>query len=329
MDDFDDDDMEALKSGSIQLLPEPDTAGRPVMFICGTRSKFKTWKNEIRNLWYQMMLSLHNDEEAQKRGTVGIFYYVGTTMDERPKDCSMTYSKSYLVRGVPVRGASCHFCLDDMAMHSIVKIACAIGGKDFRLRFRPHFGSHVECQYALKSFGIPQHAFPVNQLGEFTTSALERYISRQFEKERLQIEKEDMEVVIQEGNDEEAAASHGMDDKSGNVESKKKLIAVATFKDVLLGRGKPFQVHQGNLVLGELIAKYHHRYQVSNKKEKIQMCLDVIKEVQDAGGRFLKKNTDINPDMWEEVSLSLAREKVAHGFRTSTTLPLPPHTTSS
>ena len=274
------------------------------------------------------MLPLYKHENAQKRGTVGIFYYVGTTMDERPKDCSVTYSKAYLTRAIPSRLASCHFCLDDMALHYIVKITCAIGGRDLRLRFRPHFGSHVECQYALKSFGLPQRTFPVNQLGEFTTSALDRYISQQFEKERLQIKQEDMEVVIQGGDDERVMASHRMDDKSGNVESKKKLIAVATFKDVLVGRGKPYQVHPGNLVLGELIAKYYNRYQVGNKKEKAQVCFDVIKEVQDTGGRFLKKNTDINPDMWEEFSLSVAREKVAHAFRTSTT-PIPPNTTCS
>ena len=45
--DLTDDDKDAVRTGSIQVLPDPDTAGRTVIFVSPKYSKFKSWKNMV------------------------------------------------------------------------------------------------------------------------------------------------------------------------------------------------------------------------------------------------------------------------------------------
>ena len=47
LDDLEEDDIEALKGGSFQLLPGKDMAGRGVGFIARKFSTFKTWKSGV------------------------------------------------------------------------------------------------------------------------------------------------------------------------------------------------------------------------------------------------------------------------------------------
>ena len=65
LDDFDDDDMEELRTGSFQVLPEKDRSGRPVMFITQKEFRYKSWQSKVcccKNLccWYR----LHSDSKA-------------------------------------------------------------------------------------------------------------------------------------------------------------------------------------------------------------------------------------------------------------------------
>ena len=48
LDDFDNDDMEALQSGGFQVLPTKDRAGRPILFGRYTCMKYKTIPNMVR-----------------------------------------------------------------------------------------------------------------------------------------------------------------------------------------------------------------------------------------------------------------------------------------
>ena len=78
-------------------------------------------------------------------------------------------------------------------------------------------GSHVECQYILKTFGIPVNFFPLDVHGN---NVLDHYVK--YLAERRRIEKE--QQIAQE------FASKGQ-----------KEIVEPTNKDILLGRGRPYQ----------------------------------------------------------------------------------------
>lgn len=49
LDDMDDDDMAAIRTGAIRTLPERDQAGRTVWFIAQKHYAYKDWKNQVRS----------------------------------------------------------------------------------------------------------------------------------------------------------------------------------------------------------------------------------------------------------------------------------------
>jgi hypothetical protein len=85
--------------------------------------------------------------------------------------------------------------------------------------------------------------------------------------------------------------------------------------DVLLGRGKPFRQHPGNVRMRELVDLYKEEYkrapvgQKSNISDKIVQAT-MIKE----HSLFLKRQPD---GWWVQVSQNEAREKATQIFRTA------------
>jgi hypothetical protein len=84
--------------------------------------------------------------------------------------------------------------------------------------------------------------------------------------------------------------------------------------DVLCGRGKISFNHVGNKRFRELISRSMERYMGAETRfEKSLVVQSVIEEIQQSGGRFLKK--DISAGKWVEVSAHHTNEKVGHALR--------------
>mmetsp|Transcript_4589 Transcript_4589/g.10014 ORF Transcript_4589/g.10014 Transcript_4589/m.10014 type:complete len:213 (+) Transcript_4589:1524-2162(+) len=86
--------------------------------------------------------------------------------------------------------------------------------------------------------------------------------------------------------------------------------------DVLLGRGRPFQLYSGNLALTATIDRYRSEYTSSKKMHKKAITAQVVNNILLSGGCFLKKANNENGIDWEEVDFETARLKVSHSFRT-------------
>ena len=211
-------------------------------------------------------------------------------------------------------------------------------------------GSHLECQYALMSFGISRHILPVDEVGKLHCRGLLQFLEGQHIQElkakQQRIENEEYLQAQaqsngttngQNGNNKKNGKSKGgkksttngkdMDDDS----NRRIFVAVANNQDVLFGRGKPYQVHPGNIRLAELIEERQVEYNRSNRSDKTSISWEIVHYILEQGGRFLKKEETL--DMWEQVQYVVAREKVAHGFRTphrgAADVPPPPPTTTS
>ena len=92
------------------------------------------------------------------------------------------------------------------------------------------------------------------------------------------------------------------------------MVEYPSSNDVLLGRGRPFQVW--NCHLSELIKMHRERYEgAPSRFEKTCISIDIVKTVKSTGGRFLQRSQDEGG--WVEVSDDVAREKVSCGFRTA------------
>ena len=100
----------------------------------------------------------------------------------------------------------------------------------------------------------------------------------------------------------------------GQSHNSEMLIDIPGRYDVLIGRGKPYRNHTGNLYLHELVDIRRNEYESASRGQKKAIAESIVTTIQSHSGRFLSKDTS---GLWVPVSLDVAREKVAHVFRTT------------
>ena len=83
----------------------------------------------------------------------------------------------------------------------------------------------------------------------------------------------------------------------------------------LPGRGKGIQAHPGNKRLRELVEANLGRYEQASRLEKTLLAETIVRNIKDTSGRFLKLDSGRGGG-WSEVNDEIARDKIAHAFRT-------------
>jgi hypothetical protein len=141
----------------------------------------------------------------------------------------------------------------------------------------------MESQYALASFGIPRRILPVNENGELEGTHMDKYLEERRRKELL-------------------------------TSSASSTIDCPREDDVLLGRGRPYQIYPGNFFLKKVIETEMEAYQRADRFEKTCISEEIVRMIQAKNSRFLKR--DESGMCWIVVDDKSAREKVSHGFRT-------------
>jgi hypothetical protein len=94
-----------------------------------------------------------------------------------------------------------------------------------------------------------------------------------------------------------------------------------SFIDLTLGRGKPYQGHEGNVRLHKIVNLHKARYLKSRRDDKFAIAEEIVQYIKqgndDKGkketGRFLKRVD--GEEYWVEVSDTVSREKVSHALR--------------
>ena len=236
-----------------------------------------------------MMASIENDVEVQRRGTVDIFYFIGGDISKIPTPNSEnTKLPKKCHDSVPRRVVGMHALYDDPRMGPLMFIIPLLVSKVKMIRFRSHYGSHLEGSYALKSFGIAAEKLPVDRM---TGSSLDNsWFNDKYLKDRKQIEE--------------------------RIEQSQTGI-IPTGRDCLLGRGRPFQQWHGNLRLAALIEQHRPDFVKAGSAygKKTKVCDTIVDLIHESNGRFLKLKTGDPRDGWETIDADKAREKVSHGFR--------------
>ena len=134
------------------------------------------------------------------------------------------------------------------------------------------------------TFGIPVDDFPISSEGEIRTTGHLKWMQRQKQKEDI-------------------LHFTGSFDKIG----------LPGRYDILVGRGKPFQSHSGNICMLQLIEQHMKEYENAGRGEKTSIAKRLVKKLQ-MKGRFLARDND---GWWVRVSDEIAVEKVSGGFRSS------------
>jgi len=97
--------------------------------------------------------------------------------------------------------------------------------------------------------------------------------------------------------------------------------------DILLGRGRGAEKHQGNICYRKVVESFRKQYEaIKHKRDKTRFIRDVVDIFYDTGHRFVKKVEDSNPNgcatsactgAWVPVDRHVARDKVSNSFRNS------------
>lgn len=146
-------------------------------------------------------------------------------------------------------------------------------------------GTHTECQCKLMSFGIPMTVFPVSLNGKLKTASHFKWIERRKQKE-LYMKQHSLPI--------------------GAVD-------IPSTNDVMLGRGRPFNIHPGNRFLHEIVESQFEEYDCAERSKKTRLAKSIVATISKDSGRFLKQHDESG--MWVEVSETEARQKVNHSFR--------------
>jgi hypothetical protein len=140
--DLDSDDMNTLRSGVYQLLPARDSTGRVVMvdFRLVSPRHYRRTDNMLKVLLY-IVSAAAEDEETQKRGFVGLAYYVGRNYYADNFDYDLTFRACKLIECIPIRFSGLHVCFDDPAFRAIKALSMTLMGRNLRQRLRWHEGT--------------------------------------------------------------------------------------------------------------------------------------------------------------------------------------------
>jgi len=150
------------------------------------------------------------DVETQRNGIVMVGYNMGA---KRVVDRGLAFAIQFVMRILPFRIVSIHYCYDDVRFRVMMTLAMLMMGASRRVRLRAHYGTYKDVLYKLATFGVPTSALPIAHDGEPKNKSFKAWV-----KQRNLQELQQAMGHLPQG-----------------------IVVVPSRFDVLLGRGKPVQ----------------------------------------------------------------------------------------
>lgn len=113
-------------------------------------------------MWYIFSTTM-KDEEAQRKGIVGIMWNFGVNAMREP--ISLVAHLHKIRSGIPKKIVGFHYCFNDAALKPFITGLQMFLSKEIRTRFRSHFGDRDMIEFELQTFGIPTNEHPLLQNG--------------------------------------------------------------------------------------------------------------------------------------------------------------------
>ncbi|CAJ1947157.1 unnamed protein product [Cylindrotheca closterium] len=293
--ELDEEDSKILQSGSMQLLPERDNAGRAIIMCLGAmKQQLKTSLESDLRCLSLLVSKAAKDEETQKRGVVVVYYALAQRAYDGRNNRPVQLLKAF--ESLPARVVATHFCYDNSAMKPLLNLLSNHMETKMLCRFRSHYGQHAECQYSLMSFGIPKECLPIDAFGQVDLT------NHQMLLKRIKLEEEQHPPGTTDSGHNPVA--------EGKIKAEKFLIP--GYLDIILGRGQHAKNTPGHQRFKQLIEAQQPRYEAAEKSLKTVVADAILKELKEAGCRFLKPRPQGG---WVQVNDDAGREKINHAFR--------------
>ncbi|CAJ1969894.1 unnamed protein product [Cylindrotheca closterium] len=332
--DLSKEDMELMLSGLFHVQDERDRRGRVVLHFFGKLLRRCKADNLIRISYYIIFNTLSFLPDVQRKGIVAV-YNDATLPGETFSMPGFSFIKE--IQGFfdsgPLRFSGIHYCLHarghNLALNNAIASLFLNGmAQCDRVRTRIHYGSIMELQYQLQSYGIPLSTIPFGVRGNIRNDILnvwfERHLKETNQSIRLHELSQDMEIesdlmgyhVPQEQKDDDARYALLMDPwqeggdtvhTSGMSDSIK-----PTEMDVLFGKGYRLQLHPGNVRFREFLEQHRDEYESTPRQNRRAMAVELAQSLRNNGARFLQK---AESGEWMESDNSQAEKKVSQFFR--------------
>uniref|UniRef100_A0A7R9ZNL5 DUF6824 domain-containing protein n=1 Tax=Craspedostauros australis TaxID=1486917 RepID=A0A7R9ZNL5_9STRA len=287
--DLQQDAQESMEQGAFKIHDDGEgICFRPMMLNLTNRWKTGTALSLAQAIFYSTHM-FGRTVRAQQRGVVGIIYTIGTDLAHFRR--ALAAVRFNMIDATPMRPAGMHMCFSNTRIKPVLSAVLKALPKAFRIRFKLHFGSPRECNRELMTYGVPASLLPDEDSIACGGVAVPEMITKCLARDRDALQR------YYAGKPKECIEGQPQP------------------RDILLGRGRPYQKYPGNMDFAQLLQKRKTSYNdpLKTKSEKTELTKQLVKELRDAGVRFLKR--DKSGDWWQEVPDTVARERVAMSLR--------------
>mmetsp|Transcript_7397 Transcript_7397/g.11691 ORF Transcript_7397/g.11691 Transcript_7397/m.11691 type:complete len:609 (+) Transcript_7397:904-2730(+) len=364
IDDLTEDDLKYWRTGFYQVCREKDRAGRIVCIVfLPLCYQLQIPPESMVRVYLVMNSILTQNVEVQRSGNVHIAYAVGLGKDSLKFIGSTHFADSVVKAGrwAPLRGVAKHFCYDHESLHPMFQKYARPMATFNAVRFRSHFGTNAEVMYNLLTFGISAESLPITPDGVVKTdfhlgliqSLLMQQQSRNVQEQQVQQQSNGCDS-LQTGDNFPGHAQLGQKTtmsavdgtvysssqsnplgspdrrSSRNCAEKGSVLVLNPSIDVILGRGTHSKNNPGNIRFKMLLEDYFDDYNAaSSRMQKACLVNTIMKQMQEAGSRFLFEVDDSKADnssistgstessfrQWTQASAEKIRDKISHDFR--------------
>eukprot|EP00980_Cylindrotheca_fusiformis_P026058 scaffold15301_cov142-Cylindrotheca_fusiformis.AAC.7 len=331
--DLDDNDRMCLESGFCQILPQKDVAGRAILLILpGLRPDLDV-QHGLRAMYYLCMTTLQESEEIQKKGIVKLAYAVGR-YKTRTNEAGLA-QVAQCVSSTPFPLGGMHLCFNasDYLEYVCYRAIILALPTSAAAKTRTHFGTHMDCLYALRGYGIVEGSLPLSQI---TANPLLHNHMTWYEN-RIKVDLNPVkphtvssshETLVRKQDSENGdvtatfvcpSLTRKIEPRWGDILVSRLIATLLTLAKTRLNFpkfGRQHQVHPGNIRLKKLLMDHSAEYEaIDGKKGKMAFAQNFVTQMKASGSRFLTFDQDI--EAWTEVCDKRARNKVSKTIRNS------------
>ncbi|KAL3934610.1 MAG: hypothetical protein SGBAC_009711 [Bacillariaceae sp.] len=316
--DLDGDDVKCLLEGYFQYSPFRDRSGRKIhLEFPGVRTK-TTIRAELRARFYVLANTVETLVDVSK-GTILVTYLVHQYQDHL-NGAGFMESLDFMMATIPLTMAGNHLCISARLECMICNACVAMMPHRDRVKTKIHFGSHVECQYLLASYGVTRSVLPLRGANNDMDLT---YWNTWFQQRKMQEQQRQPGSPIYSPLYNPSTESATAQSSNTFTCSSSSTPRTANENDVLcLGR---VVKGVGNERLHSLALLYETQYLNGRVADRRHIADGIINEIHRHGGRFLRPDTALalartNPmstdeQQLKELSPKERRSKVMQLFR--------------
>ena len=164
----------------------------------------------------------------------------------------------------------------------------------------------MECKYSIRSFGVNVEGIPTVIPGvnsENNQNGMKNHLKWLAMRNKI-----DAEIV------KNATTGAINSNRQPSPQYYHRFVECPRHEDCLFGKGEPIMRHPGNIAMRQLLYQRWERYETAAYKDKKKIALEIVTEIKNGGGRFLREDP-FEKYCFVEVSEDEARQKCSNALR--------------